>query len=159
MFDVLLVNDAKYLIKKTTRKYTNLNSRNSIIENATCWSKSRRHFKSYAIEISKFNNNDIKNFVVRKNKQSIKWLSYSKELDFVVFKEWTVNDQRRFLLSIVFRKWASKKKIISTNVDRTKSKFNEINYQNQWNKCKMISIMTKQMIATDDFVKDRMSSI
>ena len=51
------------------------------------------------------------------------------------------------------------KRIISTGVDRTKSRPNEVNYQNQWSRCKMTSIMTKQMIATDGFVESRMPNI
>ena len=82
MSNVLLANDAKYQIKKTARKYTDLNSKNSTTKSATCWFESRRQFKSYAIETSKFDNNDIENFVVRKDKQSIKWLSYNKKARF-----------------------------------------------------------------------------
>ena len=101
---------------KSARKYTNLNSRNFTTKNSTRWSKLRRHFKSYAVKTSRFDNNSIQNFVVRQDKQLIEWLWYDKKLDSVVFKVWTMNDQRRLLLSIVFREWTSKKRIISTEI-------------------------------------------
>ena len=117
---------------KSTRRYTNLSSKNFTTKSSTRWSRFRRHFKSYAVETSRFNNNSIQNFVVRQDKQLIEWLWYDKKFDSVVFKVWTMSDQRRLLLSVVFREWTSKKRIISTEVEKHEMRFNEINY---WTWC------------------------
>ena len=132
---------------KSARKYTNLSSRDFTTESSTRWSRFRRHFRSYAVEISRFDSNSIQNFVVRQDRQLIEWLWYDKGLDSVVFKVWTVSDQRRSLLSVVFREWTSEKRIISTEIEEHEMRFNEINYWTWCFCCRMCELwLSRRML-------------
>ena len=144
---VLLANGAKYQIKKTARRYTNLSPRDSTTESSTRLPRLRCLFRSYAVETSRFSSNSIEDFVVREDRQFVEWLLCSKRLDSAISRVWTVSGQRRSLLSVVFREWAPEKRIISTGGRRHKSRLNRSTIECNAPGCKVASLcLSRRML-------------